>query len=127
MGWLSANSTLRERIKDLEKSLESHLGQTQILSEQLKKAEERERILQEKLFEVSGITPREKLGTASPIQRNPIRTHQKTSNWKDIQTNLELAAREEYWSKKKQEESQSSVDRSKDIDLLEAEVLNEKY
>ena len=116
------NSILLNRIKDLERNNESLIGANQVLSAQLEKAEQREATLQAKLFEVSGITERVRVGTAEVKQSQPIKLHQKTSNWNGIKESLEAKTKREYWEGKKRE-SESKDKVNVIVDELEKEVL----
>lgn len=114
---------LRSRIAELNRLVESYIGANQVLTEQLEKAEHREKVLQENLFRISGITENIK-EAKNPGQHQPIKMHQKSSNWGGIRESLEAKAHREYWEKKAQE-SEATGKVIDNIDVLEKEVMDE--
>lgn len=109
-------------IASLEKSNEVLIGVNSILERELKKSEDREKILQDKLFEVTGINKSQQIPISVGPQK-PINLHKKTSNWFDVKNSLEIKAREEYWNQKKlKEDKPIYTDDGDSVENLEKEI-----
>ena len=113
------DNILRNRIRDLERTVEILTGANGVLTQTLERAIIDKDQLLNKLFEITGLNssslPRsESSGTAR------IQVGRKGVTWPQVKENLELKAREEYWAKK---EAERFKDKETPIEELEKEIL----
>jgi hypothetical protein len=101
---------LIQRIKDLEKSLETVLGANGVLQDQLSKSEAKEVLLLQKVFQIAGIgeqkAPAERSASTEPI--NFMAAAKKGSNWASIKEKLESSSRTAYWEERQAEANAAS-------------------
>lgn len=111
------------RIKELERNVESLIGQNTVLNRELERAQLKEDDLLERLLTLTGANP-----TATTPRRevpaNPISLGRNRQPWSQVRGILENEAKEKYWeSKKKEQDTRKSPGIL--LDKLEEEVLAE--
>ena len=112
------DTILRNRIKDLERTVEILTGANGVLTQTLENAIFDKDQLLNKLFEITGLnssySPR---SSSSGTER--IQIGKKGIPWPQVKENLELKAREEYWRKKED----VKVVKETPTEILEKEIL----
>jgi len=102
LAFITRKVILLDRIKDLERTIESLQGANSILERELSRANGEKDKLLNKLFEVTGINKRER----EPAPQQPVvnfsRMARTGKNWAEVRATLENNALEKYWEQKKQ-------------------------
>lgn len=92
----------QNRVRDLERTVESSLGANHVLSNELMEAKQREERLLQKVFDITGLN-RNTQTIPSNVVNKPIQVGPKVGNWGQVREDLEDKARREHWENKKKE------------------------
>jgi len=112
--YFTTNKTLRNRIHDLERTIEILTGTNNILERELGESKGKEERLLEKVFQVAGISDKKSQDIkVPPSPDNFISMGRKGLPWAKAREVLETKALENYWeAKKAAEESKGKVEES---------------
>jgi len=124
---------LEARIRELERTIEIVTGANNILERELGRSQSQETFLLTRLLEIGGLAPKTPFADPGFSRQRPVAMGGKTANWRDLQQNLEMKAREEYWEqRKKEQEAKEKVnqgseffatDRRREMDEIEKKIL----
>jgi len=117
------DTILTNRIHDLERTVEIITGANSVLTNELERSKFNEANLLEKIFNLTGVNNIQRNDTKPAEIRQPIKFGKKSTSWPQLKDNLELKAREEYWSNKKKEASSDHSD--SELSKLEKDVIGE--
>ncbi len=115
---------LLNRIKDLERTIEVMTGREQVLVKELERSQKREEDLLQKIFNLTGVNSSSNGNRNEHASVASMKIGGKSSSWPTIRENLELKAREEYWSRKNKEQEIQKDSLIEDVEKLEKETLS---
>lgn len=96
------------RIKDLERLVESLTGEGNILRESLQRAQLKEDELLNKIFELTGVNKKSSVIQDKPPSDQFISMGKRGTPWNQVRAKLEKDSLEAYWQQKKLEQEEKN-------------------